>query len=276
MNSLRKYLVNFWLASSTIIVFSSVIMLFIFIFSKGITSISFEFIFSKPSGTPIGVEGGILPAILGSLSFVLVATIASFIAAFSVAIYNQFYSKSRFYSSILSTVISIINGIPSIILGLFGYSFFVLLLNFKISVLSGGLVLAIMIFPNMETRFEKCFSELDQHYKYSALALGVNKFYYILKVVIPVCKREIISITALSASFASGATAPLMLTGAVYYANNPSSIFSPAMSLPTHLYMLLSESVSKDKAFATACVLLILLLIFNLSVYILSSKGRRV
>lgn len=270
----KKNLTNIWMVLSMILTFGFIIFLFLFIFTKGYESLTLDFIFSKPIGTPVGAEGGIFPAIIGTMCFVLIGTFSAFIVSISIAIYNQFYLKNKRISNIISRVINIINGIPSIILGLFGYSFFVIYLDYGISVLSGGLVLGLMIFPNMETRFEKCFSELNSHYRYSAYALGVNKIYYIIKILIPLNIGEIISIITLSSSFAMGATAPIMLTGAVYYASNPDSIFSPAMALPTHLYMLLGESVSKEKAFATASVLLILLVAMNLISWVIAAKWR--
>jgi len=265
MFNYRKYIVRVWTSASLLFVLFSVFSIFGFIFLKGYKSLTLEFLFSKPSGMPLGMEGGIFPAIIGTIFFGTIGTVSAFVAAISVSVYNQFYSQSRIYTSFINKVIGVINGIPSIVLGLFGYSYFVLYLGYGISVLSGGLVLGLMIFPNMEIRFEKVFSELDYRYKLAAFSLGVNRFYYLISVVFPLTFREILSAVTLSTSFAMGATAPIMLTGAVYFANTPKSIFSPAMALPMHLYMLLGESISQEKAFATACVLLILLLVINLA-----------
>lgn len=253
-----------YITSSIVVVISIVACLFGYVFYRGAGHINIEFLTKTPKGFPIGSEGGIMPAIVGTLYFTAIAILSSGIFAFSVAIYNVFYCKTKYYIELIHKVLGIMSGIPSIVLGLFGYSCFVIAFDFKISVLSGGLVLGIMIFPNLVLRFEKTFEEVDTRYAKNAYALGVNQFYYIIKVVIPVTFTELLSVLTLSASYAMGATAPIILTGAVYYAKMPKSIFSPSMALPVHLYMMLGESISVDRAFATAGVLLIILLLLNL------------
>lgn len=265
-----------YIVSSIILVISIIFCIFGYVLYRGSSNISIEFLTKTPKGFPIGSEGGIMPAIIGTIYFTLIAVITSGIFAFSASIYHVFYCKNKSYVEFIHRVIGIISGIPSIVLGLFGYSCFVIGFGFKVSLLSGGLVLGIMIFPNMVLRFEKTFEEVDSRYAKNAYALGTNRFYYILKVVLPITFTELLSVITLSASYAMGATAPIILTGAVYYAKMPKSIFSPSMALPVHLYMMLGESISVDRAFATASVLLIILLILNLLSWMLGHYWRKI
>lgn len=264
MNKKKYALVNGWVGLSVGTVLFISIMIFSYILYKGSGNLNMSFITMKPSGFPMGLEGGIYPALIGTLCFAGVGTVGALVLALPVSIYNQFYSGNPYFRHLIQRAIGILHGVPSILLGLFGYSFFVLYLDFGLSILSGGLVLALMIFPMMEIRFEKIFKELGNAYKMAAYGLGVNRVFYLIHMVIPLTYKELLSAITLSTSFAMGATAPIMLTGAVFYADVPKSMFSPAMALPLHLYMLLGESISYEKAFATASVLILLLFIINL------------
>jgi phosphate transport system permease protein len=256
------------------VVTAVIIMIFLLVFIKAGNNLNLSFFLEKPSGFPIGSEGGVFPAIVGSLAFTLIASVSASILALIVALYLEFYCKSEKYGDAIRVVVGVIAGIPSIILGLFGYSFLVVYLGFGISVLSGGLVLGLMIFPYIEIKLERIFRDINEVYKISTYALGVNTFYYIVHIIIPLGWRNMVSIISLASSLAMGATAPILLTGAVFYAKAPKSIFSPAMALPLHLYNLVGENISIGNAFATAGVLLILLVVLNLITWSFSYSGE--
>jgi len=264
---------KFWIGISMCVVVSSLVYIFGFIGLNGFKEISYEFLTQKPKGSPIGTDGGIYPAIIGSLYFMAIALLIGTLSSFAVAVDLVFYSKSVFKNRTIKMIISTMAGIPSIILGLFGYSFLVVSMKFGISVLTGGLVLGIMIFPYMTVRFERCFLEVDKSVIYASYTLGINKFYTIMNLVIPICYREIFSIMSLAGCFAMGATAPILFTGGVLYASKIKDVFSPAMALPLHLYMLIGEGVSIEKAYGTALVLILVLVIFNLLALGLRWKG---
>lgn len=253
-----------------------VIYLLGFIIYKGGKNISLEFIRQQPKGMPLGSSGGIFPAIIGSLYFTIVAIITAVILAFSISVYIIFYLRNEKIKGILRVIIGVIAGIPSVVLGLFGYTFFVVKLGFGISILSGGLVLGIMVFPYIEIKLEKTFIEIDKSLITASYSLGVNKFYTLINLIIPMTSKEILSTLAIGASFAIGAAAPILLTGAVMYAKTPRNIFSPAMALPVHLYYLINEGISKQNAYATAFLMIIILFILNGIPYIFSfMKGDK-
>lgn len=270
MKNSKYSLLKFWVFLSALIVISVILFIILFIFTNAFEVIYLNFIFDRPRGMPLGMEGGILPAIMGSIYFSLIATFFASIIAISTAVYIKFYAKNDKIITLMHLVIHSITGIPSIVLGLFGYSFLVVYLDLGVSLLAGGLTLGLMIFPYIEIRVEKILNELDQKLIYSSYALGISKSYTFFKLILPLCFDDILATIALAAGFAMGAAAPVILTGAVINASVPQSIFSPAMALPYHLYILVGEGISLEMAYATAFVLLILLFLINFAALIIS------
>jgi len=256
-------LIKLWCVSSIAILFLIITTMFFYILSKGFHSLSLDFIFDMPKGTPLGVEGGIFPAIIGSLYLLIISCIFASILGISTALYLVFYCKNTKINYFFNLIISSTAGIPSIILGLFGYTFLVYHLNLGRSLLAGGVTLGIMIFPYIEVRCEKILHEVAPSYISASYALGISKSYIILKLIIPLCLGELLSTVILSGGFAMGAVAPIMMTASVIYAPLPNSIFSPVMALPYHLYILIGEGISTKNAYGTALILLIMLLLIN-------------
>lgn len=271
----KAILFKLWIILSAIIVFSSVAFIFIYIIKNGIKSISLEFIFGKPKGIPLGSEGGIFPAIVGSLSLMLIACIFATLLAISTSVYVAFYCESKRIESLVHVIIQCMAGVPSIVLGLFGYALLVANLKLGRSLLSGGITLGIMIFPFIEVRVEKILREVSSSAINSSYALGVSKSYTFFKLILPICKADIVSAITLAGGFAMGAAAPIILTAAVIFAPIPKSLSSPVMALPVHLYILTGEGISLEKAYATALVLIMLLFIINILSLSSSLRTRR-
>lgn len=253
-----------------------ILFLFGYVFMKGYHVINWEFITASPSGAVLGEEGGIFPAICGSVAFTLTAVLIGGLLAVATAIYIVFYVKSKRWGKFLRNIIQCISGIPSIVLGLFSYSFFVRDLNFGRCILSSGIALAIMILPFIEVRVEKAFREFDINILESSYSLGCSKPYTILKIILPSTTGEIFSGIILGGCFAMGAAAPLIFTGAVAYAQVPTSVMQPAMALPLHLYLLVQQGASSiDRAYGTAFIMMVIILISNLLVTIYSRRRSR-
>lgn len=269
---IKSFIFKVWITISTLIVFTVVIYIFEYIFRKGFNSINMQFIFDDPKGMPIGSEGGVFPAIIGSLFLMVIACLFASILAVSTAIYTVFYCESKKIESIIHLIVQCMAGIPSIVLGLFGYTLLVLNLKLGRSLLAGGITLGIMIFPYIEVRVEKILREVDKSIIDSSYALGISKVYTIFKLILPLSKVDIISAITLAGGFAMGASAPIILTAAVIFAPIPKSLSSPVMALPFHLYILTGEGISLDKAYGTALVLIMLLLIINIISVVLNMK----
>ena len=249
---------------SFLLIFSALLFFFLYIFYKGYKVISPSFLLEAPKGMVLGEEGGIFPAITGSLAFSLTALVLSGLPSLFTAIYMVFYAKEGRTKESLHFFIHLLSGVPSIVLGLFSYSLFVYQLKLGRSVLSGAIALAIMIFPFMEIRMEKIFEEVPKSYLHSSESLGCSKGYTLRKLVLPYTLPELLSTMLLAFCFALGATPPILFTGGVAFAKSPTSLLSPAMALPLHLYLLLVQGGSSlSRAYGTALVMLFLLLIGN-------------
>ena len=134
-----------------------------------------------------------------------------------------------------------------------------------------------MILPFIEVRAEKAFREVPAELVRSSYSLGCSKLYTIMRIVLPVCRGELVSGIILGGCYAMGATAPMIFTGAVAYAAVPDSIFSPAMALPLHLYLLVAQgSTSMDTAYGTAFVMMAMILLSSLlaTAYARRSQNR--
>ena len=249
---------------SFLLIFSALLFFFLYIFYKGYKVISPSFLLDTPKGMVLGEEGGIFPAITGSLAFSLTALVLSGLPSLFTAIFMVFYAKEGRKKESLHFFIHLLSGVPSIVLGLFSYSLFVYQLKLGRSVLSGAIALAIMIFPFMEIRMEKIFEEVPKSYLHSSESLGCSKGYTLRKLVLPYTLPELLSTMLLAFCFALGATPPILFTGGVAFAKSPTSLLSPAMALPLHLYLLLVQGGSSlSRAYGTALVMLFLLLIGN-------------
>ena len=262
--SLSAVLLFLYSFLSFLLIFSALLFFFLYIFYKGYKVISPSFLLEAPKGMVLGEEGGIFPAITGSLAFSLTALVLSGLPSLFTAIFMVFYAKEDRKKESLHFFIHLLSGVPSIVLGLFSYSLFVYQLKLGRSVLSGAIALAIMIFPFMEIRMEKIFEEVPKSYLQSSESLGCSKGYTIRRLVLPYTLPELFSTMLLAFCFALGATPPILFTGGVAFAKSPTSLLSPAMALPLHLYLLLVQGGSSlSRAYGTALVMLFLLLIGN-------------
>ena len=274
--SFRALLAKLWAYAGILLVLGTILFLFGYIFWKGGASISWDFITQSPRGAVLGSEGGIWPAIVGSLYFTLVAIVIGAIPAIATALYLVFYCKGRKTARAICLVIQCISGIPSIVLGLFAYSFLVRDLGLGRCVLSAGTALGIMILPFIEVRAEKAFGEVSPQMLRSVYALGCSKRYAIAKLVLPQCRGELVSGVILGGCYAMGATAPLIFTGAVAYAAVPDSVLKPAMALPMHLYLLVAQGeTSMGAAYGTAFIMMALILICDLLASIYAGRSHK-
>lgn len=244
---------------------------------RGGAVLSWDFITSTPKGLFLGTAGGIFPAIIGTLSLVAIATFAAAIPALLVSIYLVEYGKGLKLAKLSNFVIQIMIGIPSILTGLFGYSFFVVYLGFGISLLSGGLTLAIMIFPTLVVLMRDALKAVNDEYRLLGETLGVSKGYMLKRVILPEASPHILSAVLLAMGYAAGATAPIMVTAAVILTRGTISLLNPVMALPFHLYILFSQHISLERAYGTALVLVLMLLCINsLSLYLRHRYEKRV
>jgi len=248
----------------TLVVVMFVFGIIFYLIYKGASSLSWEFLTKFPSN---GMrEGGILPAIIGTLYLVIGTIIFALPIGVFAAIYiNEYAPKSRFTRIVRLSIINMA-GVPSVVYGLFGLGFFVLFLQFGKSILAGSLTLALMILPVIITSTEEALKSVPDTYRQASLALGATKWQTISKVVLPQAMPGIITGSVIGIGRAAGETAPIIFTVAAFSQPGlPNSIFSQVMALPYHLYVLATQvtNAPQDKQWGTALVLLIIVLLFS-------------
>jgi phosphate transport system permease protein len=165
----------------------------------------------------------------------------------------------------------VLAGIPSIIIGLFGFAFFVVFLGFGWSVLSGGLSVSLMILPILIRSTEEALKTVPLSYREGSLSLGASKWETTYKIVLPCCKNGILTGLILSIGRVVGETAVIMLTvgGALKV---PMSLFDSTRTMALHMYILAAEGISQERAFATAALLVLIILIINGLANIISAQ----
>ena len=144
---IKDFIIKIWIYLSTVTVFFIIFSIIYFVVSKGIKEINLSFLTENPKGMPLGSEGGIKNAIMGSVFLMFLAIFFSIILGTGCAIYSTVYCNSKKINMAIRLVIQCISSVPSIIIGLFVYGFFIVTLNVPRSMLTAGISLGIMVFP---------------------------------------------------------------------------------------------------------------------------------
>lgn len=264
----HKQKAAFWIIGlmSTCII-GVLLWILIFIIVKGIGVISWDFLTSMPKDGM--TEGGILPAIVGTLCLCVGSMIFAFPVGVISGIYLNEYAGNGKIVGFIRMMTNNLSAIPSIVFGLFGMSLFVNTLGFGDSIIAGSLTLGILVLPVVIRTTEEALKQIDDSYRLGSLALGASKLQTIFKVVLPMAMPNIITGLILSVGRVSGETAPILFTAAAYFLPKlPTSIFDQVMALPYHLYVLATSGTnleaSRSMAFGTALVLVLIVLILNL------------
>ncbi|WP_129596551.1 phosphate ABC transporter permease PstA [Anaerophilus nitritogenes] len=231
-----------------------------YVLINGVKYLNVEFFIQEPKS--MGREGGIFSIIIGSIYLTFVSIGIATPIGVCAAIYLTEYAKENKLVKLIRFGTEILAGIPSIIFGLFGFVFFVILLGFRWSILSGGLTLAMMILPTIIRSTEEAIKMVPTSFREGSLALGATKWQTIIKIVIPSSISGIVTGIILGIGRAIGETAAVILTAGSSL-GVPSSILDPTRTMSVHVYLLASEGLSKEKTFATASVLIILVLCIN-------------
>ncbi len=266
-NSIEKLVFGFF-SSVAFLIVAIVVVILGFIVYRGIGIISWEFISQPPKNGMM--EGGILPAILGTLVLILGSCLLAFPIGILSGIYMNEYAPKNIFKKFIGMMTNNLAGIPSIVFGLFGLAMFVNFFQFGVSILSGCLTLAILIVPVIIRTTEESLKLVEDSYRLSSYALGASKFETVFRVVLPMAFPNIITGLILSIGRVAGETAPIIFTVAAYYLPEiVLSLSSPVMALPYHLYVMATSGIdltkSRELAFGTALVLMVIVLILNFS-----------
>lgn len=242
---------------------------------KGAPALSWSFVTSLPSEGM--TQGGIFPAIMGTILLTLMTTIVAVPFGISCAIYLNEYASDSWVTRLIRASIRNLSGVPSIIYGLFGLALFVQALQMGTSLLSAGLTLGLLSLPYIISTTEEALRRIPASTREAALAIGSTQFESIRDLVLPSALPGILTGVILSLSRAAGETAPILFTGVAFYINNPTGYLNQEfMALPYHLYMLSTQHQAIEEvrplAYGTALVLLIVVLLLNLTAFYIRHK----
>ena len=249
--------ITVWLAAGVNIL--SLISLIGYILAQGIPYLSWE-LFALEYTTQ---NVSLFPALVDTILMVTVALSLAAPIGISTAIYFVEYAKKgNKFVSIMDMTTDTLAGIPSVVYGLFGLLFFVIYLQMGYSLLAGACTVAIMILPVIIRTTEEALQAVPISYREGSYALGANKLRTVLVVVLPAAVPGILAGIILSIGRIMGETAALIYTAGTV-AQLPEDLFSSGRSLAVHLYVLASEGLFVEQAFATAVVLVIITVIIN-------------
>jgi phosphate transport system permease protein len=261
-----------WLWMSALIIIAVLLSVLGYIFYMGAGALSVSFLTDMPKNN--WREGGIFPAIVGSLIVVVIAL--SFAAPIGVgtAVYLTEFQKEGYFTRMIRTASDALNAVPSIVFGLFGLSLFVFYLKDYTggpSLLSAGLTLGFMILPTIIRTSEVAMRSVPYAERMESYGMGASKLQTIGNIVLPGSVPGIATGIILSIGRAVGETAPIVFMVALN-PTIPESIFGSGNTLTTQLYYLAMEGISLKVAFGTALTLVLIILVLN---YITRSFKKR-
>jgi len=231
---------------------------------KGAPVISFDFLFTNPTNGM--TEGGIFPALLGTILLVLVALVASVPLGVAAAIYLSEYAPENWFTRAINLAIINLAGVPSIVHALFGLGAFVLFFRFGTSILAASLTLAVMTLPVVIVATRESLQAVPMAFREACWNMGATRWQTIRRIVLPNAITGILTGVILEVSRTSGETAPIMFTGAVFFLPFlPQGVFDQTMALSLHLFVVSTQVPEMPEAvpYGVALVLIAMVLLMN-------------
>lgn len=273
----RKYPFSFFLKIilwlSAIITMGVVVTIVGYILIKGIPNLNLDLFAWEYNTTNVSMT----PALINTFIMVALALLIALpIGVFSAIYLVEYAKKGSKLVKVIRITTETLQGIPSIVFGLFGFLFFVIGLGWNYSLISGVLTLSIMILPLIMRTTEEALLAVPDSYREGSFGLGAGKLRTVFKVVLPTAIPGILSGVILAIGRMVGETAALIFTAGTM-AKVPSTLFSSTRTLAVHMYALLNEGLYQEQAYATAVALLVFVLGMNtLSGYVAKkvTKGR--
>lgn len=266
------------LAACTLLVIAALLVIFWDLGSQGLSVLSWSFLSQYPR---FGMtQGGVLPAIVGTVLVTITTALASIPLGIASAIYLSEYAKDSRLTQLIRASIRNLAGVPSIIYGLFGVAIFVDGLGMGTSILAAGLTLGLLTLPYIITTTEEALLAVPRSTREGAFALGATHWQTIRSVVLPSAVPGILTGSILGLSRAAGETAPILFTGAAFYLRYlPGTPFDEFMALPYHLYILSTQHHAiqevRPLAYGTALVLVGFVFLLNVVAFWLRYRYRK-
>jgi len=237
------------------------VLLFIigYILVMGVPHISLD-LFALPYNS---INVSLMPALINTLLMTALSLVIAVPLGICAAIYLVEYTgRGNRLVGIVRITAETLTGIPSIVYGLFGMLFFVTALGWRLSLLAGAFTLAIMILPIIMRTTEEALKAVPDTYREGSFGLGSGRLRTVFRILLPSAMPGILAGIILGIGRIVGESAALIYTaGSV--TEIPSSVFDSARTLSVHMYVLASEGLHIEKTYATAVVLLLIVLLIN-------------
>ena len=255
---------------ASLITMLTLLYLIFYILVKGIPYITpdlFSFTYTSDNVS-------LMPALISTIVMTIIALVIALPLGIGAAIYSVEYAKrgNKFVSVVRMTT-ETLAGIPSIVFGLFGYLFFNIYLKWGYSILGGALTLSIMVLPLILRTTEEALRSVSDTYREGSFGLGAGKLRTVFRIVLPSAVPGILAGVILAIGRIVGETAALLYPAGTA-PQVADGLFSSGRTLAVHMYALLNEGLYTEQAYATAVVLLVLVVCINaLSSFVAKKAG---
>lgn len=254
-----SFLLKIFVMAAAVLTFSVLLFLIAYILIKGVPNLKLSLFAFEYTSENVSM----LPAIMNTVTMTAMALLLAVPLGIFSAIYLVEYAKrgNRFVEVIRLTT-ETLSGIPSIVYGLFGMLFFVTALKWGYSLIAGAFTLAIMVLPSIMRTTEEALKAVPDSYREGSFGLGAGKLRTVFTIVLPAAVPGILAGIILAVGRIVGETAALIYTAGTV-AQIPSNVFGSGRTLAVHMYNLSSEGLHMNESYATAVVLLLLVVGIN-------------
>ncbi|CDQ18007.1 phosphate ABC transporter permease PstA [Halobacillus karajensis] len=258
----RLMMVLFGVATAIGLIF--LVLLFYRVLTQGIGYLNWDYLSNFPA--PYPEEAGIYAGLIGSIMLMVIVAIFSVMVGVGSAIYLEEYAPKNRMTEFIRINIQNLAGVPSIVFGLLGLTFFVYLFSFGYTLIAGGLTMALLILPVIIVAAQEAVRSVPAEMKEASYGMGATKWQMISRVILPAAVPGILTGTIIALSRAIGETAPLIIVGAAAAIYTlPESLLAKYTVMPIQIYNWTSRPAEEWQFVAGAgiIVLLVVLLLMN-------------
>ncbi|UOQ47443.1 phosphate ABC transporter permease PstA [Gracilibacillus caseinilyticus] len=260
INKIFKYLFIFAMALAMLFLAALIYR----IVSQGMDYVSIDFLKNFPA--PYIEEAGIFAGIMGSIFMMAITAPVSIIIGVSTALYLEEYAKQNKFTRFIQINVQNLAGVPSIVFGLLGLTFFVYIMGFGYTLIAGALTMSLLVLPVIVVSSQEAIRSVPQEIREASIGMGATKWQTIWRIVLPASIPGIITGAILALSRAIGETAPLIIVGAATAIYTiPDSFMSKYTVMPIQIYSWTARPQAEWQFVAAAgiIVLLVILLCMN-------------
>ncbi|MGW5979357.1 phosphate ABC transporter permease PstA [Bacillus mycoides] len=255
----------------------SVVILFILlfqIFEKGISYLSIDFFTNFASRNPR--EAGIVAALSGTILFMSIVIPVSFVFGVGTALYLEHYAKESVFKKLIELNNQTLAGVPSVVFGLLGLTIFVYALHLGESIMAAALTMSLLVLPTVVVASQEAIRTVPISLLEASYGLGATKWQTMYQIVLPVALPGIVTGCTLAVSRAIGEAAPLLVIGALAFANYvPFSMFDRFTVLPIQIFNWMSRPQEEFQYVAAAGMIVLLGLLLFINIFVLWLRNRK-